>query len=84
MRLRLINRFDRFNYRMLLKEIKFAKIARSFQGNRSEREREKKSKKGMTSKLKYYLVFRSIHFILLERDFDLQRYERKIKRIVYH
>lgn len=87
MRLRLINRWnyssDRFNYRMLLKEIKFAKI-RSVISRESfeEREREQKRNARTTSKLKHYLVFRSIHFILVSEDTSILN--EKIERIVCH
>lgn len=85
MRLRLINRwnysFDRFNYRMLLKEIKFAKI-RSVISRESLEEREQKRNARTTSKLKHYLVFRSIHFILVSEDTSILN--EKIERIVCH
>lgn len=66
---------------MLLKEIKFAKI-RSVISRESleEREREQKRNARTTSKLKHYLVFRSIHFILE----DTSILNEKIERIVCH
>lgn len=66
---------------MLLKEIKFAKI-RSVISRESLEEREQKRNARTTSKLKHYLVFRSIHFILVSEDTSILN--EKIERIVCH